>query len=219
MKDQTEWLAAGIAAVILFASFTGVYFATQSGSGAQKIIRVACVGDSITHDTGYPDKLGTLLGSNYTVGNFGVGRTTVSLNFNKPYMKQQAFQDTLSFEPDIVVIMLGTNDAYLSEDQRSNFTSDYETLVNSIIADPSSDPQIYLCLPPPVFNNTMGLNDTILENEVIPLINQTAIDLNLPLIDVHSPLVNCSDAFQDGVHPNDQGADIVANQIYDAIAG
>jgi acyl-CoA thioesterase I len=219
MKYQLKWLALGIAMVILLSSLTAFCLETKPGSGTQKTIRVACVGDSITHDTGYPEKLGTLLGYNYTVGNFGVGRTTVSLNFNKPYMKQQAFQDTLNFQPDIVVIMLGTNDAYLNEEQRSNFIRDYETLVNSIIADPSPDPVIYLCVPPPAFNNSMGLNGIILDNEVIPLINQAANDLNLSLIDVHTPLVNCSDDFKDGVHPNDQGADIVADQIYDAITG
>jgi lysophospholipase L1-like esterase len=217
MNYHLKWLAAGIAAVLLLASVSALYLGNQPENRAQKTIRVACVGDSITHDTGYPAKLGTLLGANYTVGNFGVGRTTVSLNFNKPYMKQQAFQDALSFEPDIVVIMLGTNDAYLSGQQRSNFISDYETLLTAIINSPFSDPEIYVVIPPPVFNNTMGLNGAILDDNVIPLINQSANDLNLTIIDLHSPLLNCPSAFQDGVHPNDEGADIVANQILDAI--
>jgi lysophospholipase L1-like esterase len=216
MKSQSKWLVTGIATVILVASLTAFFFETQLGSRAQNTVRVACVGDSITHDTEYPDDLGRMLGANYTVGNFGVGRTTVSLQFNKPYLKQTAFQDAQRFEPDIVVIMLGTNDAYLSEQQRSNFTSDYKTLVALLQACPS-EPEIFVVVPPPVFNNTMGLHASILDDDVIPLIKQTANDLDLPLIDVYTPLVNYPEAFQDGVHPNSQGAKIVATQIFDAI--
>ena len=63
----------------------------------------------------------------------------------------------------------------------------------------------------------MGLNDTILEMMVIPLIKQTANDLNLPLIDVHTPLVNHPEDFQDGIHPNILGSEIIAFQIFNAI--
>ena len=177
---------------------------------------MACVGDSITGDTEYPSDLGVLLGSNYTVVNFGVGRTTVSLQFYKPYLLQPEVQNAREFGPSIVIIMLGTNDAYLSLQERSNFTGDYKTLVGVFQAFPSK-PKIFIADPPPVFGNTMGLNDTILENEVIPLIKQTANDLGLPLIDVHTPLVNHPEDFRDGVHPNSQGAEIIATQIFKAI--
>ena len=43
-------------------------------------IRVACVGDSITQITKYTADLQAELGSNYTVGNFGVSGSTVSLS-------------------------------------------------------------------------------------------------------------------------------------------
>lgn len=215
MESRAKYLTAGLVAVILVASLTAFSFASQTGS-KKNTIRVACVGDSITINTRYPNDLGTLLGVNYTVGNFGVGRTTISLDFNKPYVHQPAFHDALNFQPDIVVIMLGTNDGYLSEEQRSNFTSDYETLVTPF-EELSSEPEIYLVIPPPVFNNTMGLPAAVIENDVIPLVNQTANDLNLPLIDVHTPLLGHSEDFSDGVHPNNHGSEIIASQIYDAI--
>lgn len=74
-------------------------------------IRVACVGDSITQGSGYPAKLQVLLGTNYSVGNFGVSGSTVTLNSTKPYMNQTAFEKAQQFQPKVVVIMLGTNDA------------------------------------------------------------------------------------------------------------
>jgi lysophospholipase L1-like esterase len=198
------------------ASLGAFLFETQVGN-AKTTIRVACVGDSITADTEYPGDLGSMLGSNYTVGNFGVGRTTVSLQFDKPYLYQPEFQDALSFEPNIVVVMLGTNDAYLSGQQRSNFTNDYKALI-APFQTLSSDPKIFIVIPPPVFNNTLGLPSAVLDNDVIPLVKQTANDLGLRLIDVHTPLLNHPEDFQDGVHPNSQGAKIVATQIFSAIA-
>ena len=58
---------------------------------------VACVGDSITNGTYYPFDLWMLLGSNYTVGNFGVGGTTASLNSFSPYMNTSSISKCKGF--------------------------------------------------------------------------------------------------------------------------
>ena len=50
------------------------------------------------------------------------------------------------------------------------------------------------------------------------MIKQTAHELSLPVVDAYSPLVNHPEYFWDGVHPNDQGAKIIATQIYNAIS-
>jgi acyl-CoA thioesterase-1 len=214
MKIALKHFAVALVVVILMASLTALFFDTQQASATT--VRVACVGDSITKDTTYTDVLSGMLGANYTVENFGVGRTTVSLQFNKPYMNQSAFQEAQNFNPDIVVIMLGTNDAYLSEEQRSNFTNDYQALISSFQSLPSN-PQIYIAVPPPVFNNTMGLPSAVLDNEVIPLVNQTATNLNLPTIDVYTPLLGTPQDFKDGVHPNSWGSEVIASEVYNAI--
>jgi alpha-L-fucosidase 2 len=213
MKVSPKWFAVALGIVTILAVFTLV-LGTPSATASD--IRVACVGDSITSDTKYTDDLSSMLGENYTVGNFGVGRTTVSLQFNKPYMNQPAFQDAQRFNPDIVVIMLGTNDAYLTEQQRSNFVNDYKALINSFSSLPSN-PKVYIVVPPPVFNNTIGLHAEILDNDVIPLVRKTAIDLGLPRIDVHTPLLDNPEDFQDGVHPNIEGSQIIASEIYNAL--
>ncbi len=214
MKTSSKRFAIALCAVVLVAGFAVFFFETQRASA--NTVRVALVGDSITSDTEYPSDLGVLLGANYTVENFGVGRTTVSLDFNKPYMNQSAFQKAQNFNPDIVVVMLGTNDAYLSDQQRSNFVNDYRSLIASFQSLPSN-PKIYIAVPPPVFNNTMGLPATVLDREVIPLVNQTANDLRLPTIDIHTPLLDNPEDFQDGVHPNPEGSQVIASEVYDAI--
>ena len=130
-----------------------------------KLARVACLGDSITQLTGYPADLQTLLGNNSIVGNFGVSGSTVNFNTDEPYFFELAFRHALAFEPTTVIIMLGTNDARTDNYQQINtFVADYERIISRIQA-LSSKPQIFLVEPPPIFNNTLDLNGTILWKE------------------------------------------------------
>lgn len=213
MNHQLKLIAAGLTVLVLVTSLSAFSFGKLLVTNPP--IRVACVGDSIT--ALYPTDLLLMHGDIYTVGNFGVGGSTVSLDFRKPYMNQSAFEYAQEFAPNIVVIMLGTNDAFLSPQQRSNFTSDYKTLIATFQALPSK-PKIFIVIPPPVFNNSIGLNATVMLDDVTPLIKQTANALDLPLINVYTPLVNHPEDFLDGVHPNCQGAQIIADTISNAIS-
>ena len=220
MQKKTKLIAIALAIIFLVLPipvFNLIHAQTAKTAPDASIapIRVACVGDSIT--ALYPYYLYMMLGSsNYTVGNFGVGGSTVSLDFDKPYMNQTAATNALNFAPNIVVIMLGTNDGYLSTQQRINFTSDYATLIAKFQALPSK-PRIYIATPPPAFNNTTGLDGAIVANDVMPLVKQTASQLGLPLIDMYTPLVNHPEDFLDGIHPNSQGAQVIAQVIFNAI--
>ena len=74
-------------------------------------IRVALIGDSITELSTYPHYLAKLLGAAYTIGNFGICGTTITQDSASPYMYTEALTVAKKSKPDIVVIMLGTNDA------------------------------------------------------------------------------------------------------------
>ena len=92
-----------------------------------------------------------MLGPNYTVGNFGVSGSTVSLNSSKPYMKQPQYTAAQKFDPEIVVIMLGTNDAHSYLQQYSgNFVKDYAMLADSF-KNLSSTKQVLVVKSPPVY--------------------------------------------------------------------
>ena len=216
-KKKLRLLAIGL--VILLVSSGIATFAILAGNkkpSADKI-RVACVGDSITEGTEYPADLSMLLGANYTVGNFGVGGSTVSLNSQNPYMNTSAFQKATEFQPNIVIIMLGTNDAHpILEQYNGSFVDDYVKLVAAFQA-LASKPKIWIVLPPPVFNNESGISPQYFALTVIPSIEQAAKQTNLPVINVYSALANYSDCFPDGVHPNSEGAKLIANEIYKAI--
>lgn len=81
-------------------------------------IKVACVGDSITFGAGiknrekdsYPAQLQAMLGSGFKVGNFGISARTLLKKGDRPYWKEQIYRDALAFQPDYVIIKLGTND-------------------------------------------------------------------------------------------------------------
>ena len=182
-------------------------------------IRVACVGDSITQGSGYPAKLQVLLGTNYSVGNFGFSGSTVTLNSTKPYMNQTAFEKAQQFQPKVVVIMLGTNDARtdLNENESSEtFEDDYSQIVSSF-QNYDNNPQIFVVDSPPIFTSNPDFNSTYLKDNVIPQVDAVANNLNLPTIDVNSAFSNHTDYFMDGVHPNAEGAALIASQIDNAI--
>jgi lysophospholipase L1-like esterase len=204
--------------LIISSVFMAMFFAYLSNTPyAHGAIRVACVGDSITHGSGYPSKLQFLLGNSYRVANFGVNGAGASKNSSKPYLQQSEFPRAQNFDPDVVIIMLGTNDAKANNTQDlDSFQASYEELIREFEALPG-DQQIFIVDPPPILNNTLNLSNETLVQEVIPQINQVANDLNLPIVNVYSVLSNHTEVFGDGVHPNSEGGQLIASQIYQAL--
>ena len=209
--------AACVTIVIIALSLVVVFSDHHSkDDSVNKLARVACMGDSITQITDYPMDLQTLLGNSSSVGDFGVSGSTVDFNTSNAYYFQKSFMEARNFQPTTVIIMLGTNDARSDNyPQIGTFVADYEHMLTRI-ENFSSKPQIFIALPPPIYNNVLNLSETNLEQGVLPRIRQVASEMKLPLIDVNSHMDN-PEYFVDGVHPNMEGAQVVANVIYDAI--
>ncbi|MGE5555144.1 MAG: GDSL-type esterase/lipase family protein [Methanocella sp.] len=189
---------------------------TQLNKSPTEKIKVACIGDSITELSGYPELAEKALGSRYEVGNFGACGTTVSLNSEYPYKYSEAFDQAKRFQPNIAVIMLGTNDANSASDpSQVTLKTDLLTLIEDLKAS-ASEALVYLVKPPPIFSEWGGLSGEVLIKEVIPAIEQTAEELHFCVIDLFSALTDRS-YFFDGVHPNGEGAKIMADVICQAI--
>jgi MYXO-CTERM domain-containing protein len=184
---------------------------------------VACVGDSITAGA-WPGKLGTLLGSNYTVNNYGVSGTTLLKNGDFPYWNTGQFTQSHTVMPNIVVIMLGTNDSKPQnwDTHKGEYAGDYEALIDSYTV-LASKPRIFLNLPPPAGTNGFNISGTIIENEILPLVRQTAIKKGVGLIDVFSAFgghnfdPSLYGSTTDQVHPGDKGAQRIADTVYAAL--
>jgi acyl-CoA thioesterase I len=215
--NRKKALIVAVPMLILIASLAVVFFG-NFGQTSPKTTRVALIGDSITQLSDYPEDLQAMLGSHYEVGNFGVNASTVIFTSTRPYYFEPAFKEARNFNPDILVIMLGTNDArdnvYGSIDR---FVSDYEKLLGKIQA-LENVPKIYIVIPPPIYNNTIDLNSEHFIEGVLPRIEQVVTENNLPVIDVYSPLLNHPEFFPDGAHPNVDGANLIASIIYKAIS-
>lgn len=180
-------------------------------------LRVACVGDSITQDSEYPSDLQSLLGPNYLVGNFGSRGATVLTNSWKPYIYQAEFLKAESFQPDVVVVMLGTNDDVKNLQQyNETFEEDYAKLIYSF-QQLDSKPKILIAESPPILSNNSDLSPQYFSNVIIPKTLDLANNLKLPVIDVYDAFGNHTDYFLDGIHPNSEGATVIASEVYNAI--
>lgn len=191
-------------------------------------IKVACVGNSITFGSqisnrakdSYPAVLGQLLGDGYDIKNFGFSARTLLMQGDRPYMKEQMYQDVLTYNPQIVVIKLGTNDTKPENwKYKKAFTRDLRRMVTDF-KKLSSAPKIYLCYPAKAYNKGWGyINDSIITHEVIPMIDQVAKQMDLTVIDLHTATSNMSAQFPDKIHPNAAGAVELAKTVCSSILG
>jgi lysophospholipase L1-like esterase len=193
----------------------------------QETIPVDCVGDSITFGAGikdrgrynYPRQLGRLLGAEWEVRNLGVSGATLLKNGDKPYWEEEAFDDALAYDPHVVVIKLGTNDTKPQNWTHSGeFAADYADMIGRFRGPPSK-PRIWACLPVPAYPERWGISDERIRNGVVPLVRQVARDTEVQLIDLYRPLSNKAALFPDRIHPNAEGARLIAEQVYKALTG
>lgn len=194
-------------------------------AGAQSAwaqIKVACVGDSITAGYGltnpwadsYPSQLATILGDGYTVGNFGLSGATVQKRSDYSYWNTSQYRASLKFKPNVVVIMLGTNDSKSWNWNAAKFNADYHALIAQYKG-LQTRPAVYICLAPPVYTpNPFGntFDPVFVQNVLVPAIRTVATEAGVTLIDNNTPLMNAS-YFSDGVHPTPEGAGIIAATV------
>ena len=208
--------------------------------------RVACVGNSITAGYGlgwqedYPFRLQEMLGNSYSVQNFGVsgmtfaGEIIKSGTNNSSYWKTDNFKAALNFNPDIVVIELGTNDSKFFSNNcigtdgqpqynynygqydKENLYKDYEALIDTFAHLPTS-PRIIATLQPYSNNCGWGIMDTAIVNQINPIIQEVATRKGVEIIDLHAEFNTPAWFLPDSVHPNATGAKELARIIKEGI--
>ena len=200
------------------------------GWGQQKTIKVACVGNSITYgygienreQTSYPSVLQRLLGKGYKVGNFGHSGATLLSKGHRPYIQQEEYKKALAFAGDIVVIHLGINDTDPRNwpNHRNDFVKDYLTLISSFKkANPKARIVIARMSPLSHRHHRFESGTRDWHAEIQQAIALVAQQTNAQLIDFHEPLYHFPQMLPDAVHPNAQGAAILAQVVYGAITG
>lgn len=184
----------------------------------QTEIKVACIGDSITNGGGknessfYPAQLDILLGDDFQVLNCGESGATMQSDGNKPYWYQKDLHNVFVYKPDIIVIMLGTNDSKTKIWNAASYERDYQLMIDTLKT-LDSKPQIYLCSPPPAYSSAWSISDSTIQSGIIPIVEGIAKRNNLPIIDVYNGMTSMSDLFPDGIHPNEKGIKIMAEIV------
>lgn len=184
--------------------------------------RVACVGDSITYGFGlqqrgqqsYPAQLQGLLGDQWAVGNFGKNGATVLKKGHAPYWKAPQFKAAQKFMPDVVIIKLGTNDTRPQNigKHKSEFVADYVDLIRTF-QNLESKPEVWICYSVPIYTEHKGMTNAVLVNDVIPLVTEVARQAGVEVIDLNAALSAREELFPDGIHPNADGAGVIAKTV------
>ena len=199
-------------------------------TGLQAQTKIACIGNSITYGYGlsspsgqsYPTLLQEMLGDNYLVKNYGVSARTLLKNGNLPYWNEPQYTESKAFNPDTVIIMLGTNDAKLKLNwlpYHDEFVLDYEALVSAFKNLPSK-PEIWVCEVVPAYRKIWDISDSTIVHGVNPAIVTVANEEGVHLIDMYKKMSGHPEWFQDdGIHPNKEGAESMAGFIYEEITG
>ena len=187
----------------------------------QDAVRVACIGNSITDGSGidmaenfgYPAQLQKILGDSCYVRNFGVGARTLLNKGDHPFMNELAWRDALAFNPHVVIIKLGTNDSKTENwKHKAEFATDYQQMIDALKKLPSN-PRIILAYPIKAFKDQWTITDSVIVGEVIPQIDAIAKKNGLETLDLHSVITDSKHILADGIHPNVQGAGLIAQAV------
>lgn len=204
-------------------------------------VKIACVGDSITEGHGiseslrptssYPAQLQTKLDATYgegayEVGNFGFGGSTIQVQTNREtgsytywtYIYTVQYYQSLDFNPDIVVIMMGHNDTHEKFfTTPEGYKEQYQALIDTYTALPSN-PTVVIA---GCTGRVSSYRQNCLTQTIIPVQKDLAKENGLIYIDMYTPtigLVGDTSYFVDGLHGSVKGYGLIADLIMDGMS-
>ena len=175
-----------------------------------------------------------MLGGNYVVKNFGKGSRSVCNkidgNVNYKYTEfvgtyagngastaeSSIYADSLACNPDIVTIMLGTNDRLYINDaaKQAEFKEAYTAMIDDYQA-LETNPEIYIVLPPIADSGT----NTTIKTYMYPILQEIAKEQDVNLVDMHlaGPQKTDTNIWSDSVHFSVKGYRLIAEALAKAI--
>ena len=135
-----------------------------------------------------------------------------------PYMRELAWKDAQAFQPNVVVIKLGTNDSKTHNWAKGaeEYQQSMQAMIDTLKALPSK-PKIYLCSPIPAFKGSWTINDSVIVNGEMPIIQKLVKKNKCGFIDLHTLYIYKDMMLGDGIHPNAKGAEKLAGIVYETL--
>ena len=231
---RRRWILAAVAAALVLLVAAGLHLLRPASlPGAEEAdpsrIVIVAIGDSNTlgvaapdpeRADSYPDHLQELLGEEeHQVLNHGVDNRSLLDSADFPYVEEPAHRASQEARPDVVLIMLGTNDARAPnwdapayEEQLTAFVEDYQQL--------DSSPEVHLLTPPPALENAGGIDPAVVSEQVRPIVEDVARSTDAELIDIHALLEDRPELMgEDGIHPTAAGYELIAAEVHEALTG
>ncbi len=187
------------------------------------LIKIGCVGDSNTYGAeasnrslyAWPVQIRSMLGDEYETQNFGVNGALMMDHLDDAWKNKTAYSQNKAYDPDIIIIALGTNDSKDNYWNAIRFKESYINLINEFKSYPA-DPEIYMAIPIKAYSNSWQINDATIRQSVIPVMKEISKEMGLPLIDLYAATNDIAGLMaSDGIHPKDEGLKIMARKIAD----
>lgn len=222
---QKKWM--GCIAFLLFLGALSWRTETIAEAEGHQTYRVFCMGDSITYGKGlaeeerltssYPSRLQQFLGAGYEVVNYGVsGKTLVDIPGRR--YRDTGYVDMVKLQsPDVLVIMLGTNDSRKERWDAEAYEVQYLALIDEL-QQIESHPEIYLMTPPRAYPGVdgkiiHGIDNDVIRDEIRGLVRGISQQTGVRLIDLYAVTDRRPEYFADGVHPNREGYEAVTRVV------
>ena len=194
--------------------------------------RIACIGDSITFGAGVLQTRKTAawtavweksLGEGFQVLNYGVSGATLLREGDFPYRKEGYLRRLKTAKPELIVLMLGTNDSKPHNWDEGRFAREYEELVTELKDKPWPH-KLVLMTPPKAFPEeqtgvvVFEIRDDPIRDKIRPLVFALGEKYGVQVIDLYALTEDHSEYFGDGVHPNELGNRVIAEHLQEEIA-
>lgn len=216
-----------VALVLVFA----VLFNAGFLGGKDTRVRITCAGDSLTYGSGvlktrgidsYPAQLQTKLGTGYLVSNYGLRNATASADGDLPYIESDEYKESLKSNPDIVILMLGTNDAKTYNWDEASYEAGLKEILSSY-QNLKSEPIVYLMRSPYCYASDGGeiaeydIQTSVVAEDLGAVVDRVAKEAGVQVIDLYSVTEGQDELYTEGIHFNEHGYDLMADTVEEAI--
>ncbi|CAJ1947313.1 unnamed protein product [Cylindrotheca closterium] len=191
--------------------------AAPTASPTATPLRVASAGDSLTRGRTsnpgltYPQQLQGLLGGGFRVRNYGRNTANAIEEFGVPYINTANFGFSMEYDPDIYLLMLGTNDVRFWQQASHRYAAGMNRIIKQVKAS-SPGVRIIVAIPPWVKTpNDFGISNDVLVYSIQTRIREVASANQVELVDMYKATFSLDYLYSaDNLHLNTKGYETMA---------